>query len=59
MERPTCRECLFAYANNDTSVVCHRYPPTITSAEGYKVTSHFPLVGIDQWCGEWKTQLHA
>jgi hypothetical protein len=49
-----CGNCIYARINNETSVSCHRYPPTVTEADGTKVTCYFPLLGVLQWCGEHK-----
>ena len=55
----TCITCRFSRSiGNDNAVACHRYPPTITKAEGPTVTIHFPFVPILAWCGEYKRKPH-
>jgi hypothetical protein len=52
---PTCKTCFFSREfGSETAVACHRYPPTITKVEDDRVTSHFPLLGNDTWCGEYR-----
>lgn len=51
----SCKDCFYSRSiGNDEAVACHRYPPAITSVEGLRVTSHFPLLTNTEWCGEWK-----
>jgi hypothetical protein len=49
-----CGTCFYGRDNSPGVVSCYRYPPTITKAEGTTVTSYFPLLTSDAWCGEWK-----
>ena len=49
-----CANCFYARENDAVSVSCHRYPPTITKAEGPGVTTYFPLINNTGWCGEWR-----
>jgi hypothetical protein len=49
-----CADCAYSSPNNKVSVVCHRYPPKITSVEGANITSYFPILSLIAWCGEWK-----
>ena len=50
----TCETCRYGFPNNESSLACHRYPPTITKVEDTRVTCFFPLVAKLAWCGEWK-----
>lgn len=50
-----CENCRFSRSiGNEAGVACHRFPPTITHAEGGTVTSFFPLLANESWCGEYK-----
>lgn len=51
-----CKNCFYSRPNNVETVACRRYPPTITKVEDGKVTSHFPLLSNNTWCGEWLPQ---
>lgn len=49
-----CGTCKFAKPinGNEQAVSCQRFPPKVTKIENATVTSHWPLLGKDQWCGE-------
>lgn len=49
-----CDNCWYSRVADEGILACHRYPPTITKAEGNTVTSHFPLMRPWVWCGEWR-----
>jgi len=49
-----CENCFYGRDGGPGVVICQRYPPTITNIEGTQVTSHFPLLAPNIWCGEWK-----
>ena len=52
---PMCIGCFYSRGiGNETAVACHRYPPTITKVEDNTVTSRFPLVSNETWCGEYR-----
>lgn len=52
----TCGTCRFARPlnGNDKAISCQRNPPLITKVEGAQVTSNWPLLGIENWCGEFR-----
>lgn len=51
----SCKDCYFSRdIGTADGVACHRYPPTITKAEGQTVTAYFPLVTVTAWCGEYR-----
>ncbi len=54
-----CENCHFSIPANDEQIVyiCHRYPPTITHMQGAQMTTNFPIIRADAWCGEWKQGL--
>lgn len=52
-----CETCLYGVICGPESIACHRYPPTITKAEGNTVTTYFPVLSPEAWCGEWKQTL--
>lgn len=52
--KPACKTCKFSMENDENSIVCHRYPPAITKAEGLNITCFFPILSPLSWCGEWK-----
>ena len=49
-----CGTCHHGASVGPDSIACHRYPPTITKTEGNEVTTYFPLLSKNAWCGEWK-----
>jgi hypothetical protein len=54
-----CGTCTHGVASTEIIIECRRYPPTITKVEaavptGSTITSHFPLLHHEVWCGEWK-----
>jgi hypothetical protein len=50
-----CKNCLYGHSvGNPNAVLCCRYPPTIVKVEDQVITSYFPLVNLEAWCGEWK-----
>jgi len=49
-----CNTCYYSRANDETSVTCCRYPPEITKVEGNSITTYFPLLKKEAWCGEWR-----
>lgn len=52
----TCSSCRFSkpIEGSETAVECRRYPPTITSVVHNQITSHWPLLGVANGCGEWR-----
>jgi hypothetical protein len=48
-----CGKCRFARPinGNDAAISCQRHPPKVTSVVNNQITSHWPLLGKDQWCG--------
>lgn len=54
MHEKKCGTCGYGMYCGPISVACHRYPPTITKAEGNEVTTYFPIMSPDTWCGEYK-----
>lgn len=51
---PSCLNCQFrhsAYTHGGAIDVCRRFPPTVKQ-EGF-LQSRFPVVGVNDWCGEW------
>jgi hypothetical protein len=50
----TCKDCIYSFPNDEKSINCRRYPPTITRVDGQQVTSHNPLLLDSWWCGEFK-----
>jgi len=55
-----CGNCHYGLhvENEQKVVVCRRYPPTITKVisnpgKGDTISSHFPIVAVVGWCGEW------
>ena len=58
MPNDCCETCFYSRPiGSDVAVACHRHPPSITSVEGLRVTSHFPLLNKTEWCGEWRPKL--
>ena len=56
----TCGNCFYSRSiGSETAVACRRYPPAITKVEDNTVTSHFPLLSIENWCGEWSKQVNG
>jgi len=53
-----CQNCFYSRANDSSSVSCCRYPPTITQVNGPQVTTFFPLLRLEAWCGEWRQQVN-
>jgi len=51
-----CAHCLYSIPNDKTSVVCRRYPPSITKVENLQITCFFPILAPNHWCGEWKAR---
>lgn len=53
-----CKNCRWAQFGE--VIYCHRYPPTpvYDSSEGY-VDSYFPVIGADNYCGEFAPQLSS
>lgn len=52
---PKCKNCIYGHSiGNPNAVLCCRYPPTIMKVEDQTITSYFPLVNLEAWCGEWK-----
>lgn len=49
-----CGNCTYSRPNDEHSISCQRYPPTITKVEDNRITTHFPLVLRTMICGEWK-----
>lgn len=53
---PTCKDCFYhREIGNEIAVACHRYPPAITKVEEGRITSNFPLINNETWCGEYRT----
>lgn len=59
----TCGTCAFWLADNakaeHSDGSCRRYPPhrivlPIIGARDYNVSTQFPRLADDQWCGEWR-----
>lgn len=48
-----CGNCYYGKLGAEI-VCCQRFPPLVTKVEGENVTSTFPLLRIDGWCGEWR-----
>lgn len=57
MAKKVCEECYYGSNCGPNTIACHRYPPTITKAEGNEVTTYFPVLNAASWCGEWKPQV--
>ena len=58
LNEKTCKDCCY-YLKKDST--CHRYPPQcgypcVGGFDGVRsnMEAHFPTVGADNWCGEWK-----
>lgn len=51
-----CGTCKFAkpIEGNDDAIRCQRNPPAITAVVNNQITSHWPLLGKDQWCGDYE-----
>jgi hypothetical protein len=49
-----CETCHHGFVCGPESIACHRYPPIVTKAEGNEVTTYFPVLSPEAWCGEWK-----
>ena len=57
MKKPkqqTCANCANCRPIEGSIIECRANPPTITKVEGNTVTSNWPLLKNDQWCGAWK-----
>jgi|EndMetStandDraft_4_1072995.scaffolds.fasta_scaffold139601_3 hypothetical protein len=54
-----CNTCHYGMVCGPESIACHRYPPTITKAEENTVTTYFPVLSPEAWCGEWKASIHV
>jgi len=54
-----CKDCHYARPVSETAVACRRFPPTITEATGNTVTTYFPLLANEEWCGEWKASTQS
>lgn len=55
----SCGNCRYGITDSPSVIMCKRYPPTITKAEGPNVTTYFPLVLSNNWCGEHKPKLNG
>lgn len=44
----TCGDCFY-----NVNTICVRYPP-IPVAIGTNLSSMFPIISDNRWCGEWK-----
>jgi len=54
-----CENCYYSRANDETSITCCRYPPAITRVDGKQVTTFFPLLRHEAWCGEWRAAVNG
>src|SRR5262245_3028413 len=53
-----CGTCFFSRPTlSVTGVSCCRYPPTITRVDDNNMTTHFPIVALTAWCGEYNPKL--
>lgn len=52
----TCGTCRFArpIPDNTEAIICQRHPPKVLGVVCNTVNSHWPLLGTDKWCGEYK-----
>lgn len=47
-ESQSCESCYFYVGG-----YCQRFPPVVIKDDG-KLQGHWPGVGKDDWCGEWR-----
>ena len=50
----TCKTCKY-YSWDSTHATCRRFPPQVYALHRERRDA-FPMVGIDDWCGEWKAK---
>lgn len=52
---PRCESCVFLEADKKEEFgECHRLPPTVMMEPDGGMSFSFAIVGLDQWCGEFK-----
>jgi len=67
MIEENCENCKYSLVNlGDEQRICKRFPPVyiftpedINSEDEYYLEGfawHQPVVGFDEWCGEWKAK---
>lgn len=54
---PKCRTCAFGEIEGEGGQ-CRRYPPAFVVEEG-EVSSAFPVVAADDFCGEFRRKVNA
>ncbi len=54
----TCGHCAHAHISGvpEDPIQCRRYPPKVKIGAWYRLEAVWPVVGEDDWCGEWKAQ---
>ena len=57
-----CKTCVFS-AKNGKHLMCRRFPPQFytysVNCEEIDSTALFPVVGEDDWCGEYQNRQEA
>lgn len=52
-----CENCKFATTSlgpNGPQLECRRFPPGIVSPAPQMLTTVFPVIAPEAWCGEWR-----
>ena len=50
----TCDSCRYFLPQSDTQGLCRRFPPTVKVYDNGPITSIFPPILHEGWCGEHK-----
>ena len=53
----SCESCKFFEQTEPKQGVCHRMPPVPYPTGPKQVTSFWPTVQLQHWCGEWVIRL--
>lgn len=59
-KKPSCGKCKYWVAHEKDGNLgdCHRFPPQLVASGDYnEVTSQFPFMLIDDWCGEFAVEV--
>ncbi len=57
MKMNTCESCKFFEQNVPQQGACRRMPPTPFPSGPDQITSAWPTVQLNHWCGEWAIRL--
>ena len=54
-----CANCKFFRQNQPQQGICTRYPPAVFPSGRDQVSSVWPVVRVDQGCGEFKPKVYV